>query len=258
MTDFRRTTTSGNLRHTVPSPTYPTTTEPMMRTRQPTTTTLENQRIPVQAKLAAAWTSFMFLYAYVDIIGFYTPGIIDEILVGKVWEFDVSQTLLDHRLSTVLAIPIFMVVLSTTLPARANRITNLVVAALLGPLHGLQHGGRVLLYFYGLGVALEVSSSPSSCGTPGPGPAPHRRRPSRPWRPARTVKPFARSSKREPKSSPSPVRSHLPRCRGVNLLAVGHQLPLVRRVGAFQGPYRQVRSSDAHTGPPHRRRRGCR
>src|SRR5215210_9251252 len=102
---------------------------------------------------------------------------------------------------------------------------------------------------------LSCCSWPSSCAPPGPGPAPHRRRPWRPWRPARTVKPFAPSSKREPKSSPSPVRSHLPRCRGVNLLAVGHQLPLVRRVGAFQGPYQQVRSSDAHTGPPHRRHR---
>src|SRR5215210_6928366 len=96
-------------------------------------------------------------------------------------------------------------------------------------------------------------SWPSSCAPPGPGPAPHRRRPWRPWRPALTVKPFAPSSKREPKCSPRPVRSHLPRCRGVGLLAVGHQLPLGRRVGAFQGPYRQVRSSDAHTGPPHRR-----
>ena len=34
------------------------------------------------------------------------------------------------------------------------------------------------------------------------------------------MKPFAPSSKREPKSSPRPVRSHLPRCRGVGLLAV--------------------------------------
>jgi hypothetical protein len=43
---------------------------------------------------------------------------------------------------------------------------------------------------------------------------------------------------------PASVRSHLPRCRGVGLLAVLHQLPLGRRVGAFQGSCRQVRSSD--------------
>ena len=32
--------------------------------------TLEDRRLPVQAKLAAAWTSFMFLYVYVDILAF--------------------------------------------------------------------------------------------------------------------------------------------------------------------------------------------
>ena len=56
----------------------PTPTEPMMSTRQPAA--LEDQRIPVRAKLAAAWTSFMFLYAYVDILNFFTPGVIEDIL----------------------------------------------------------------------------------------------------------------------------------------------------------------------------------
>ena len=102
-----------------------------MRTRQPTTT-LEDQRIPVRAKLAAAWTSFMFLYVYVDILAFFKPGVIDDILDGKVWEFDVSQTLLTTFLA-LMAIPIFMVVLSMTLPARANRITNLIVASVQVP-----------------------------------------------------------------------------------------------------------------------------
>ena len=32
----------------------------------PSQSALEDLRIPVQAKLAAAWTSFMFLYIYVD------------------------------------------------------------------------------------------------------------------------------------------------------------------------------------------------
>ena len=58
-----------------------------MRTRQPTTTTLEDQRIPVQAKLAAAWTSFMFLYIYVDYLHLYKPGAIDDILAGIVFNF---------------------------------------------------------------------------------------------------------------------------------------------------------------------------
>ena len=33
----------------------------------------------------------MFLCVYVDIIAFFKPGTIDEILVGKIWEFDVSR-----------------------------------------------------------------------------------------------------------------------------------------------------------------------
>ena len=126
-----------------------------MRTRQPTTTTLENLRIPVQAKLAAAWTSFMFLYVYVDIIAFFKPGTIDEILVGKIWEFDVSQTLLTVFLA-LMAIPIFMVVLSMTLPARANRATNLIVASVQVPYAAFNAVGESWTYFYGLGVALEV------------------------------------------------------------------------------------------------------
>jgi len=126
-----------------------------MRTRQPTTTTLENLRIPVQAKLAAAWTSFMFLYAYVDIIAFFKPGVVENILIGKVWEFDVSQTLLTTFLA-LMAIPIFMVVLSMTLPARANRITNLIVASVQVAYAAFNAVGESWTYFYGLGVALEV------------------------------------------------------------------------------------------------------
>jgi hypothetical protein len=136
-------------------PILTTTTEPMMRTRRPTTTTLEDQRIPVRAKLAAAWTSFMFLYAYVDILGFFTPGIVEDILDGRVFEFDLSQTFSTTAL-TLMAIPIFMVVLSMTLPARVSRIANLVVAALYVPVTVFNVAGGFWLYFYGLGVVLEL------------------------------------------------------------------------------------------------------
>jgi hypothetical protein len=126
----------------------------MMSTRRPTTT-LEDQRIPVGATLAAAWTGVMFLYAYVDIIAFFKPGVVDGILVGKVWEFDVSQPLLTTFLA-LMAVPIFMIVLSMTLPARANRITNLVVASVQIPYAAFNVVGESWTYFYGLGVALEV------------------------------------------------------------------------------------------------------
>ncbi|MFF7456590.1 DUF6326 family protein [Kitasatospora sp. NPDC008115] len=126
-----------------------------MRMRQPTTATLEDQRMPVRAKLAATWTSFMFLYAYVDILNFFTPGVVEDILNGKVFKFDLSQTFSTTALILV-AVPILMVVLSMTLPARVNRIANLIVASLYVPVTAFNVVGASWLYFYGLGVVLEL------------------------------------------------------------------------------------------------------
>lgn len=130
-----------------------------MTNRTNTPTLLDNPPVPVQAKLAAAWTSFLFLYVYVDILAFYKPGVVDDILVGVVWEFDITQTWALTAL-TLLAVPICMVVLSMTLPARANRITNLIVASIQVPFAAFNAVGQVgepWMYFYVLGVALEMT-----------------------------------------------------------------------------------------------------
>ena len=134
-----------------------------MRTPQPHTAaenpqsrgTLEELRMPVQAKLAAAWTSFMFLYIYVDYLHLYKPGVIDDILAGVVFKFDISQTFVVISL-TLVAIPILMILLSTTLPARANRTLNLVVASLYIPVSAFNVLGGSWILFYGLGVVIEV------------------------------------------------------------------------------------------------------
>jgi len=116
---------------------------------------LEDLRMPVQAKLAAAWTSFMFLYVYVDILGFFVPGKIDDILAGVVFEFDISQTFVITAL-TLMAIPILMILLSAMLPARANRNTNLVVASVQVPYAMFNAVGESWTYYYWLAVVLEV------------------------------------------------------------------------------------------------------
>jgi hypothetical protein len=66
----------------------------------------------------------MFMYIYVDIIGFYQPGVVADILIGKAWVFDITQTWL---LLTVMlmTIPTLMVFLSLALPAKANRYANI-------------------------------------------------------------------------------------------------------------------------------------
>src|SRR5918995_5850714 len=126
----------------------------MNETRQPTTT-LEDQRIPVRAKLAAAWTSYMFFSIYVDYLHLYKPGAIDDILAGVVFEFDISQTFVVISLMLV-GIPTLMILLSMTLPARANRTLNLVVASLYIPVSAFNVLGESWILFYGLGVVLEV------------------------------------------------------------------------------------------------------
>ena len=126
-----------------------------MRTPKGSPSPLENTHVPVQLKLAAAWTSFMFLYIYVDYFHLYKPGAIDDILVGVVFEFDISQTLLTVFVAAI-AVPTFMILLSTTLPARANRATNLVVASLYIPYSAINAVDESWIFFYGLGVVLEV------------------------------------------------------------------------------------------------------
>ena len=118
---------------------------------------LEDLRMPVQAKLASAWTSLMFLFIYVDYFGLYKPGVVDDIRAGVVFGLDISPTLLTIFVA-LMAIPIFMVVLSMTLPARANRIINLVVASLFIPVTVFNAVGESWDWasFYGLSIGLEL------------------------------------------------------------------------------------------------------
>jgi Family of unknown function (DUF6326) len=133
------------------------TMERPLSTDTKSTTALHDPPVPVRAKLAAAWTSFMFLYIYVDYLHLYRPGVIDDILVGVVHEFDTGPTFVAIGL-TLIAIPILMILLSTTLPARVNRATNLVVATLYIPVSMYNAVGEswTYFYFYGLSIGLEV------------------------------------------------------------------------------------------------------
>jgi len=90
---------------------------------------LEALRIPTQVKLAGLWATVMFMYIYVDIIGFFSPGVIDDILVGKTWVFDITQTWMLFSVM-LMTIPSLMVFLSLALPAKANRYANIGIGAI--------------------------------------------------------------------------------------------------------------------------------
>ena len=128
-----------------------------MTNRTNTPNLLDTAPVSVRAKLAGAWTSFMFLYIYVDVLNFYKPGVVDGILDGLIWRFDISSTLLTIFLVSV-SIPALMVVLSLTLPARVTRAVNLVVAALLIPYSIFNAAGTTWEWasFYGISIGIEV------------------------------------------------------------------------------------------------------
>lgn len=93
---------------------------------------LDEQKVSVRVKLAALWTSFMFLYIYVDYFALYMPGKIQDILNGRVFTFDITRTFIFTALFLAI-IPMLMVFLSVVLKARTNRLTNIIVATALVP-----------------------------------------------------------------------------------------------------------------------------
>jgi hypothetical protein len=128
-----------------------------MRTQTAERTALADRQIPVQAKLAAAWTSLMFLVIYIDYFHLYQPDAIDEIRGGVIFVFDITGTLMSIFF-VIIAVPALMILLSMTLPARINRITNIVVAALYIPCVVFNAAGATLDYafYYGLTIGVEV------------------------------------------------------------------------------------------------------
>src|ERR671933_2351809 len=128
-----------------------------LRTQTAERTALEDRQVPVQAKLAAAWTSLMFLIIYIDYFHLYQPGQIDDIRGGVIFVFDISGTLMSIFFA-IIAIPALMIVLSMTLPARVNRATNLVVASLYIPAVGMNFLGSPpgYAFYYALTIGVEV------------------------------------------------------------------------------------------------------
>jgi hypothetical protein len=123
----------------------------------PSRSALEDLRMPVQAKLAAAWTSLMFFVIYIDYFHLYQPGAIDQIRGGRIFEFNITPTLMTIFV-VVIGIPALMILLSMTLPARVNRATNLVVASLNIPLMVFNAAGASSdwAFYYGLTIGIEV------------------------------------------------------------------------------------------------------
>ena len=98
-----------------------------------TTTTRQYRDAPVDVKivLSALWIAMLFVFAYVDIIGFFRADVLEAALDGKVAStaVTVNQVFLTFTLIYIL-LPTLMVVLSLLLKPQVNRIVNIVVSLL--------------------------------------------------------------------------------------------------------------------------------
>ena len=103
-----------------------TTREIPHRTNQKTIRVFEDMKINVKLKLSALWIALMFLYTYADILGFYAPGNIEELISGEIAGIRMTQELLLGS-AILMVIPSAMVFLSLSLKAKTNRVVNMIV-----------------------------------------------------------------------------------------------------------------------------------
>jgi hypothetical protein len=121
------------------------------------TKNLHDAGVDVKIVLNGLWVSMLFVFAYVDIFGFWRADVINGALHGKVPRagFAIDQTFL--ALTTVyILIPSLMVAVSLLAPARINRPTNVVVSLLYVVSVVLSALGETWVYFI-LGSVVEVA-----------------------------------------------------------------------------------------------------
>ena len=106
--------------------------------------------------LSGLWISTLFVFAYVDIFGFWRVDVIEGALAGEVpgTGFEIDQTFL--TLTTLyIVVPSLMVVVSLVAPARVNRAANLVVSLVYAASIVATVIGETWIYYI-LGSAVEV------------------------------------------------------------------------------------------------------
>ena len=109
---------------------------------------LEERKVNMKVKLALIWVALMFLYIYNDIFSMYQPGHVKDLVEGHLEGVKFTQPLL-FGAAILMAFPSFMVLLSLTLKARANRLVNIIIGTLhILILIGTQFVGEGETWYY--------------------------------------------------------------------------------------------------------------
>jgi hypothetical protein len=128
---------------------------PTLRTRS-RSADLDDAKVDVKVVLSGLWISMLFVFAYVDIFGFWRADVINGALTGTVpgAGFTINQSFLVFTTIYVL-IPSLMLIFSLVAPVRINRTANIVVSLLYAVSVVVSAVGETWTY-YVLGSVFEV------------------------------------------------------------------------------------------------------
>ena len=91
--------------------------------------TFEDVKVGVRCKIAALWIATLFLFAYGDIFGLFSPGQLQEVMAGELSGMAITQVFL-FAVSLYIAVASVMVFFSLVLSPSVNRWTNIVLPIL--------------------------------------------------------------------------------------------------------------------------------
>jgi hypothetical protein len=111
--------------------------------------------VNVRVKISALWTSMLFVFAYVDLFGFFRADFRAEVAGGTVSGVSVGEPFL-LGITGYVVVPALMVFLTLVLPARLDRIVNVALAGLYALTCAGSAVGEWWYYLLGTGVELVL------------------------------------------------------------------------------------------------------
>ena len=120
------------------------------------TSPLQDSKVDRKVVLSGLWISTLFVFAYVDIFGFWRTDVIEGALAGQVPRtgFEIDQAFLTVT-TLYIVVPSLMVVVSLLAPAPINRVANTVVSLVYVASVVATVIGETWTYYF-LGSAVEV------------------------------------------------------------------------------------------------------
>ncbi len=117
---------------------------------------LQDSKVDVKVVLSGLWIAMLFVFAYVDIFGFWRADVINGALDKEVpgAGFEINQAFLTFT-TIYIVIPSLMVLVSLLVPARTNRMANIVVSLVYAATVLVSMIGESWIYYL-LGSGVEV------------------------------------------------------------------------------------------------------